>query len=87
MRDMRSVCDRCQELYPTGDLRTQTIDGARTGLLVCPKCFDEGDFKPRATPQDKFLKNPRPDVTVRYLAGGGERVPRVQLFTRYGKAF
>jgi hypothetical protein len=65
----RGVCDRCGHWRWLNDLKYQTVEGVRTGLRVCEKCYDF-DFKTIITPIDKeFVKDPRPDETVRSLAG------------------
>jgi hypothetical protein len=35
------ICDRCGQQYKRAQLRTEFVLGKPTGVLVCPKCWDE----------------------------------------------
>lgn len=63
-----SLCDRCSKKILLRRLRELIIKGKKTGLLVCPDCWDPdhpqlflGTF-PVNDPQ--ALRTPRPDIGV-----------------------
>ena len=59
-------CDRCDQRYLLHDLKDEVVDLNKTGLLVCPECFDKDNPQsqlgrwPVTGPQ--ALRNPRPDT-------------------------
>jgi hypothetical protein len=62
-------CDRCSFRYPLKDLGYEVVKQRRTGLLICPDCFNPdqpqlmlGTF-PVFDPQ--ALRNPRVDTTYK----------------------
>jgi|SRR5215813_3913295 len=58
------VCDQCGFTWMLNDLRETTIRGRRTGMLMCPDCWDPDhpqNFLPEALVIDpEALRNPRP---------------------------
>lgn len=40
------LCDRCSWQYPLRELRDSMTFGTRSGILVCPTCYDEGTLHP-----------------------------------------
>lgn len=70
------VCDRCGLQYKLKELKEETYQGRRTGLYVCPPCWDPehpqdnlGTF-PIWDPQ--ALRNARPDTT--YTESGNNSI-------------
>lgn len=41
MKPVPGICDRCSFRFNLSGLLWETERGRRTGLRVCPKCFDE----------------------------------------------
>jgi hypothetical protein len=60
------ICDCCGFRYKLHDLAMPTIRGKRTGLLVCPTCFDpdhpQNFLDKYVTVDAQALRNPRPDT-------------------------
>jgi hypothetical protein len=60
-----ALCDRCGMQYKLRVLQDQIVDQKKTGLLVCPDCYDEDQPQLRLgkTPiyDPQALRNPRPD--------------------------
>jgi hypothetical protein len=64
LRGVPGICDRCALRWKRSQLRAEYIDNVRTGLLVCPDCYDgtHPQDLPRPRTIDKqMVKDPRPD--------------------------
>lgn len=58
-------CDRCDFRYKLSRLKEEVINDTRTGILVCPVCWDPDHpqlhLDEANTPEGIGLRNPRPD--------------------------
>lgn len=58
-------CDRCGFTYMLNELRDEVVNRVRTGLAICPDCFDEDHPQYRLGEVDatdaEALENPSPD--------------------------
>ena len=63
-----AACDRCGFRYPLGKLRSETIRGKKTNLLVCTECWSPDhpqNFQGMTPVEDpQALRNPRPDTAM-----------------------
>ena len=65
MKPVPGICDRCGLRYKLRDLAEEYVLGRRTGLLVCPSCYDEShpqlDTRRVKTSDRQNVKNSRSD--------------------------
>lgn len=68
-----AICDRCGFTYKLSELKPEVEDLHKTGILVCPSCFDPDQPQlqlgryPINDPQ--ALRNPRPDTDLEVQRG------------------
>lgn len=90
--DAKATCDRCGIWnFKHSELRNQVIAGSFSGLMVCPRCYDEDhpqQFVGRYTkPERVSVRNPRPDTGSTRGGVGYNPVPSYTLIVGQGKVW
>lgn len=61
------ICDRCGLRYKLSSLKYETVNRKKTGVKVCPSCWDPDhpqNFVSELRPDDpRPLRDPRPEVS------------------------
>lgn len=61
-------CDRCAFRWPLHELKEEIVNFTRSGLLVCPDCFDPDHPQYRLSrlrvDDPQALRNPRPEIDI-----------------------